>query len=259
MPQNQIRMSKENLQIKSISFGATAIAAVLVILLLFLSFSFEIKQESLPILIELNLSESNFGQQNQGNTPVEPLPTNQPSSSEAISTPSAPIKTSTQEIRTKTQSKSPASIASPKTKTSTKKTSTQVSENKPDKASQGDSRAKSALENILGGKGNKKSEGEGSGSQNGNIGDPKGNDDQGELIGENWKTHVPPNQDHNCQASGTVIVDIVVNSQGRIKRATPRLSSSDCLAQTAKKLVLQYVTAHPGKDNRRGSYRINLK
>lgn len=253
-------MKKENFQIKSMSIGVTATVAVLVISLLFLSFSFEVKKEVAPMLIELDLSESNFGNQSHGNTAVEPLP------SEAANieppTSSSKAKTETQEFNLESQANTSAPKIPPKTEATTKKSSTQSTqkaETQAEKAPQGDARGKSALENILGGKGSQKSSGEGNASQNGNVGDPKGNSDQGDRIGENWKTRVPANQEHDCQASGTVIVDIVVNSQGLIKRATPRLSSSDCLAQTAKSLVLQYVTAYPGKDNRRGSYRVNLK
>ncbi|WP_406628354.1 hypothetical protein [Ornithobacterium rhinotracheale] len=56
-----------------------------------------------------------------------------------------------------------------------------------------------------------------------------------------------------------MIVDIVVNANGSIKRATPRPAKSQCLADTAKKLVLKYVTAFPGEDGRRGTYLVNLK
>ncbi|MBV7440318.1 hypothetical protein KRX57_02720 [Weeksellaceae bacterium TAE3-ERU29] len=248
------------------SLVITAIVGVLTCLLLFLSLEF--KQENLnkPLLIEIAmLQESNYGNTDIGQGLEEPKPAEEqplPAKSE-VSQPEisehrineAPVKSQTQE----TTKKIPVASKEKKTEAKPAKTNTQKESSKNSNAPKGDAQGKSALEQILGGKGKSNSNGQGDGNQAGNVGDPKGNSDKGTGIGENWKTRVPENQAHNCSASGVVVVDIVVNANGSIKRATPRVSGNQCLANRAKELVLQYVTAFPGADGRRGTYKVNLR
>lgn len=266
-------MNIEQTKIKSISLGVTAVVAVLAVLFLFITFSFEIKEDKLPVIISLAMDDnveitetSNFGNHTEGNTPVEPMPSaGEKQSSNDTETASKtqakqnnPAKT---KIASSVQKEIKAPVASSERAEKKQKASSSSDNKKTESKPQGDTRAKSALESILSGKGNQRSSGQGNGQGPGNVGDPKGNSSEGENIGENWKTRIPENESHQCSTGGVVIVDIVVDSQGKIKRATPRPSSSDCLVNTAKSLVYKYVTAYPapGKENRRGSYRVNLK
>lgn len=274
-------MNKKEINAKKESIIITTIVGFFCVLLLFLSFEFKKESEKETLMIELAMVEdTNYGNTELGQGIEEPAPVAKsqvptPDPKPAISEPTpaptpspiptknvtAPKKTAPVKSKTQTtQEKLP--VASNKTsKTENKsssaqgKTSSKISSAQP----QGDSQGKSALENILSGKGKNKSNGQGNSGSAGNYGDPKGATDHGKNIGENWKTRVPENQSHNCDSSGSVIVDIVVNANGSIKRATPRPAQSQCLADTAKKLVLKFVTAYPGEDGRRGTYRVTLK
>ncbi|MRI63275.1 hypothetical protein EDM00_04600 [Ornithobacterium rhinotracheale] len=272
-------MSRKEINAKKESIIITAVVGILCALLLFLSFEFKKESDKKPLMIELAmLEDTNYGNTDLGQGPEEPAPaaeshapTPEPAPAKSEPTPApapkptksvtTPQKTAPVKSKTQTTTKK-LPVASNKTsKTESKSSSTQgKTSNKNSSAQpQGDSQGKSALENILGGKGKNKSTGQGNSGSAGNYGDPKGTTDHGKNIGENWKTRVPENQSHNCDSSGSVIVDIVVNANGSIKRATPRPAKSQCLADTAKKLVLKYVTAYPGEDGRRGTYRVNLK
>ena len=243
----------------------TAIVGVLTCLLLFLSIEFKQENQIKPLLIEIAmLQESNYGNTDVGQGLEEPKPAEEqplPAKSEAsqpeVSEPKineAPVKSKTQVTTKEIPVASKNKKAESKSKSNTPKESSKTSD-----APKGDAQGKSALEQILGGKGKSNSNGQGDGNTAGNVGDPKGNSDRGTGIGENWKTRVPENQSHNCSASGVVVVDIVVNANGGIKRAVPRVSGNQCLANRAKELVLQYVTAFPGEDGRRGTYKVNLR
>ena len=244
----------------------TAIVGVLTCLLLFLSIDFKQENQIKPLLIEIAmLQESNYGNTDVGQGLEEPKPAEEqplPAKSEASQPEVSETKINEAPIKSKTQvttKKIPVASKEKKSEAQPKKSNTKKESSKTSNAPKGDAQGKSALEQILGGRGKSNSNGQGNGNRAGNVGDPKGNSDKGKGIGENWKTRVPENQSHNCSASGVVVVDIVVNANGSIKRATPRVSGNQCLANRAKELVLQYVTAFPGEDGRRGTYKVNLK
>lgn len=273
-------MSRKEINAKKESIIITAVVGILCALLLFLSFEFKKESDQKTLMIEIAMVEdTNYGNTDLGQGTEEPapaaesqVPTPEPEPAQSEPTPPAPTPTPTKNVtapqktapvKSKTQTtQEKLPVASNKTsKTENKSSSAQGKTNNQNSSAQpqGDSQGKSALENILGGKGKNKSNGQGNSGSAGNYGDPKGTTDHGKNIGENWKTRVPENQSHNCDSSGSVIVDIVVNANGSIKRATPRPAKSQCLANTAKKLVLKYVTAFPGEDGRRGTYLVNLK
>lgn len=261
-------------KIKSIII--TTLVGILCILALWLNLTLEQNSKNKPLQIEIAmLQESNYGATSGGdNGAEEPAPTKSttapvqqetfsPSESKKTERPaskiSPPVKTKTQETPKKRPSVSPEKNAQ-RVKSSKQSNTTATQKNNSKKStSSGNQEANAAMAKILGGKGTANTNGQGDGTSKGNVGDPKGNSDSGSGIGENWKTRVPQNQSHNCEASGTVIVDIVVNANGSIKRATPRVTKSQCLANRAKELVLKYVTAYPGAEGRRGSYKVTLK
>lgn len=218
------------------------------------------------------LQESNYGNSEKGEGTEEPIPTENVVNSSASSASKSTETTKAIKKKTPQKSSPKKSNVVSKTQKSTKNTPTASTTKSTHKTSnsngtnnskntspKGDAKGNSALANILGGKGKSKSNGQGNDGTRGNIGSPKGNSSTGSGIGENWKTRIPEPQTHQCSTSGIVIVDIVVNANGSIKRATPRATKDPCLSNKAKQLVLKYVTAKSGSDGRRGTYRVNLK
>ncbi|QAR30093.1 hypothetical protein EQP59_01320 [Ornithobacterium rhinotracheale] len=278
-------MSRKEITAKKESFLITAVVGILCLLLLLLNFKFKKENNQAPLMIEIAMVEEpkpmteeiNYGNTELGQGPEEPAPATEAKAAVPEPTPvkktsapaptpkpikaeSTPAKNSPVKSKTQTTTKKlPVASENPVKATTESANQTQAKNKKTASQPQGDSQGKSALENILGGIGKNKSSGQGTSGAAGNYGDPKGTSSQGKNIGENWKTRVPEGQSHNCEASGSVMVDIVVNANGSIKRATPRPAQSQCLADTAKKLVLKYVTAYPGEDGRRGTYLVNLK
>ncbi|MDO5509133.1 MAG: hypothetical protein Q4F57_00415 [Weeksellaceae bacterium] len=264
-------MTEENRKEKIIGGIAALIAGLLTLLLLLLSFTFE-RQTPPQTVIEIAMD---FGSTETGMGDAEPMPAPtvepsaaaaQPQAPAAATAPSRPAVTQTTTETRPVASPTPRprperpTTTAPSQSTSQSSTpSTQTSQSQPAT----DTRGSSALDAILGGRGNSQSSGQGSSNQPGNVGDPSGGDGGGSSIGENWRTRIPEPQTHNCDSSGVIIVDIVVNSGGGIRtaRAGARGSTSNdpCLYRRAEELVKRYVTAQAGADGRRGSYRVNLR
>lgn len=276
------------------SFMITLGIGLLSLLLLLISFSFETKdKKNQPIEIAMN-----FGNTDLGKGEEEPAPAK--SDSESASAPNnndteieeniekpttveepkketpparQAVTQNTKEDRVSAvnkkqkkvdnKAKSNSTTAEKSNKKSSSNKSTSNANNSNANSNQGDSRANDALSNILGGKGKAQSSGQGSSNTAGNVGDPKGSDSYGTSIGEDWKSKIPEPQQHNCSASGTIVVEIIVNSAGNIKSAIPGVkgstSSDACLKSRAKELVLKYVKANPGADGRKGFYKVNLR
>lgn len=241
----------------------TIVIGLLSLLFLLISFTFEQPQPKVqPIEIAMNFGNSELG---QGEEEPQPNEESQSASAQAESL-SSQTKSDIKEAVTNPTAEKVPTASKPKKKNSqpqkTQNTKTKPKPN-PKPKPQGDAKGKAALKNLLSGKGKSKSSGQGNDGVAGNVGDPKGNDSYGTNIGENWKSRIPEPQSHNCSASGIIIVDIVVNAAGNVKsaRAGARGSSSNdsCLKAKAKELVQKYVRAYPGKDGRRGSYRVNLR
>lgn len=239
----------------------TIIIGLLSLLFLLISFTFEQPQPKVqPIEIAMNFGNSELG---QGEEEPQPNEASQSASAQSESL-SSQTQSDIKEAVTKPTAEKVPTASKPKKKTSQpQKTQKAKTNPKPTPKPQGDAKGKAALKNLLSGKGKSNSSGQGNDGVAGNVGDPKGNDSYGTTIGENWKSRIPEPQSHNCTASGVIIVDIVVTASGNIKsaRAGARGSSSNdsCLKAKAKELVKKYVRAYPGKDGRRGSYRVNLR
>lgn len=235
----------------------TIIIGLLSLLFLLISFTFEQPQPKVqPIEIAMNFGNSELG---QGEEEPQPNEESQSASAQSESL-SSQTKSDIKEAITKPTAEKVPTASKPKKKKSQHQ---KTQKNKPNPKPKGDAKGKAALKNLLSGKGKSNSSGQGNDGVAGNVGDPKGNDSYGITIGENWKTRIPEPQSHNCTASGIIIVDIVVDATGNIKsaRAGARGSSSNdsCLKTKAIELVKKYVRAYPGKDGRRGSYRVNLR
>lgn len=257
---------------KKKSLLITLIIGVLSLSVLLLSMEFQKKfPPTIPIEIAMNFGNTDMGQGIEEPAPVET------SKGEAVSEPETKSSASASQeslaaVVKESAEKTPA--ATPKktkkkstksTKKSTKETKTADKNEKTSEKTQpkGDAKGKTALSNLIGGKGKSKSEGQGNSGQPGNIGDPKGSDSSGTGIGENWKSRIPEPQSHDCDASGVIVVDIVVNASGGVKTARAggkgSTSSDVCLKNKAVSLVKKYVRAYPGKEGRRGSYKVNLR
>lgn len=254
------------------SFIITIIIGVLSLLLLLITFTFEDTYPKFqPIEIAMNFGNSQVGQGDAEPMPSENM-TAAASSAAASSQPQTqPNEAPARKVATQTTTESRPVAAKTDTKSKNTKTSqpnkssnnTQPAQNSQNNQPQGDARGNSALSSIIGGKGNSNSSGQGNNGVSGNVGDPKGSDSDGAGIGENWKSRIPEPQSHDCDASGVIVVNIVVNAQGGIKSARPggrgSTSNDACLKQKAKELVEKYVRAFPGSDGRTGSYRVNLR
>lgn len=240
------------------------VIGLLTLLLLLITFTFEDTYPKFqPIEIAMNFGNSDVGQGEAEPAPAKTQESSAPSQPQVtqpqqkVATPIKNVATqNTNETRpTASKDNKPKTKPQPKAKTNPKPS--------PKPKPKGDAKGNSALNSILGGKGKSNSAGQGNDGVKGNIGDPKGSDSNGTSIGENWKSRIPEPQSHNCNASGVIVVDIVVNANGTIKsaRGGARGSSSNdaCLKQKAEQLVRKYVRAHPGKAGRRGSYKVNLR
>lgn len=251
----------------------TLIIGTLTLLLLLISFTFDGKEELQAPVIEIAMD---FGNTEVGMGDAEPMPAQtvtapaaaspQPQTPAASAPPSRPALTQTTTETRPVASPTPRPRPERPTTTAPSQSTSQsqTTANQPAQTqAPADSRGTSALDAILGGRGSSSSSGQGNTNQAGNVGDPSGGDGGGSNIGENWRTRIPEPQTHNCESSGAIIVDIVVNANGGIKtaRAGARGSTSNdpCLYRRAEELVRRYVTAQSGADGRRGSYRVNLR
>ncbi|MGI9526161.1 MAG: hypothetical protein ACR2MS_03505 [Weeksellaceae bacterium] len=245
------------------SFILTVIIGLLSLLVLFISFSFDhVKPLAQPIEIAMNFGNTPTGEGLEEPAITEQSSTPSNSSSQPVSQPTEPTTTQEATQKSVTQNTSERIPVASNKKTSDKKAvkaTPKASESKP----QGDQRANDALSNILGAKGKNSSSGQGNDGSVGNVGDPKGSDSHGTGVGENWKSTIPEPQHHNCSASGTIMVEVIVNASGGIKSVTPGVKGSttadECLKTRARELVLKYVRAYPGSDGRKGIYRVNLR
>lgn len=256
------------------SFIITVVVGLLSLLLLLITFTFQDTYPKFqPIEIAMNFGNSEVGQGETEPRPSENTESSASSSSAASQYTPQPQRTQTPGKQVVTQNTTETRPVAPQTnaksnktglpKTNTAATSGQSNNNSQSPKPQGDTRGNSALSSIIGGKGTSNSTGQGNDGVPGNVGDPKGSDSDGTGIGENWKSRVPEPQSHDCQESGVIVVNIVVNAQGGIKSARPggrgSTSNDACLRQKAKELVEKYVRAYPGTDGRTGSYRVNLR
>lgn len=252
----------------------TVIIGLLSLLILLITFTFEDTYPKFqPIEIAMNFGNSEVGQGEAEPRPSENMASAASSSaSSAQSSPqpqtqSTPISNVATQNTTETRpvaTRNPSPTTRNNTSQSTRTNNTsQNNETTQTPQPQGDQRGNSALSSIIGGKGNANSGGQGNDGIAGNVGDPKGSDSDGSGIGENWKSRIPEPQQHDCDASGIIVVNIVVNAQGGIKSARPggrgSTSNDACLRAKAKELVERYVRAFPGADGRTGSYRVNLR
>ncbi|MDO5656480.1 MAG: hypothetical protein Q4G27_10110 [Flavobacteriaceae bacterium] len=259
------------------SFIITTIIGLLSLLLLLISFKFQDTYPKFqPIEIAMNFGNTEVGQGEAEPRPADNTTASAASASAAPSTPQTqpqqPATTVQNVVTQNTTESRPVAAKTPAKNNRTQSTQnrqtqqtqqTQNTQAAETPANQGDSRANSALSNIIGGKGKENSGGQGNNNVPGNVGDPKGSDSDGTGIGENWRSRIPEPQSHDCDASGVIVVNIVVNSSGGIKSAVPggrgSTSNDACLRAKAKELVERYVRAHPGSDGRTGSYRVNLR
>lgn len=252
----------------------TVIIAVLSLLILLITFTFEDTYPKFqPIEIAMNFGNSEVGQGEEEPSPSETTES-AASSASAAETQPQPQPPAQPARNVVTQNTTEPRPAAPRTNTNnttnTRNTQTSAQQNTQTQSQpaatpqpQGDSRGNSALSSIIGGKGNSNSSGQGNDGVSGNVGDPKGSDSDGTGIGENWRSRIPEPQNHDCDASGIIVVEITVNAQGGIKSARPggrgSTSNDACLRNKAKELVERYVRAYPGSDGRTGSYRVNLR
>lgn len=241
----------------------TAVIGVLTLLLLLITFTFE---DTYPKFQPIEIA-MNFGNSEVGQGEAEPRPSENSASSAAAAqpqpkklAPSTPLKNVATQSTTETR---PVASQNTTPKPQPKTQPTQNTQPAETPKPQGDARGNSALNSIIGGKGNSNSGGQGNDGTPGNVGDPKGSDSNGTGIGENWKSRIPEPQSHSCSSSGIIVVNIVVNANGTIKtaRGGARGSTSNdaCLKQRAEELVRKHVRAYPGAAGRRGSYRVNLR
>ncbi|MXV39046.1 hypothetical protein GO491_10230 [Flavobacteriaceae bacterium Ap0902] len=245
------------------SFIITVIIGLLSLLLLLVTFSFDItKTQAAPIEIAMNFGNTDVGQGEEEPAPADELPASAASAASVESKTEAPTPTAPtrQAVTQHTAENRP--VAAPQT--TTKPKTSNKPENRPTESKpKGNQRANDALSSILSGKGQSNAGGQGNDGVAGNVGDPKGSASQGMGIGENWKSTIPEPQQHNCSSSGTIVVEIIVNSSGGIKSVTPGVrgstSADPCLKTRARELVMQYVRAYPGADGRKGLYRVNLR
>lgn len=238
------------------SLVVTIVVGALTLSMLLITIKFEIpskNQNIQPIEIAMNFGTSNLGQ-----GVAEPMP----SVSQAAASSSEQSQAASSELENvatqQTTKSRPVAAPTPSTQTES-----QTSSQPPSPEPQGDVKGATALQQLLGGRGQSPSDGDGSDGVPGNVGDPKGGEGDGDGIGENWLSTIPEPQRHDCASSGVIVVDIIVNANGGIKSAIPggrgSTSSDPCLRNKAKSLVEEYVRAHPGTDGRRGSYRVNLR
>lgn len=132
----------------------------------------------------------------------------------------------------------------------------------------GDGKGRNAIGNLLAGRGkNPGSQGNGNGV--GNSGDPLGGDGNGDSkigINRNLIDFIPgtmgrggkqPN--HNCSASGTIVIAYTVDKSGTVVSAK-RLSglSDPCAVATTTAWVKKYVKAEKAKVSSTGTYSISF-
>lgn len=153
-------------------------------------------------------------------------------------------------------------------KPSTGKTSGSKATTANAKTRSGDGKGTAAIGNLLKGRGTKPGT-QGTGTDNGNAGDPLGGDGNGDSkIGVDRKLtgYIPGTMgrggaqpSHSCSASGSITISYTVDKAGNVVSARRSGGISDpCVVSTSVSWVKKYVKAERANSSSTGSYRITF-